>query len=357
VAQVEYSGVWKRYDNEVEALRGLDLTILDEELLVLVGPSGSGKSTALRLVAGLEEVSDGTISIGSRDVTRMPPARRNVSMVFQSYALFPHLTVRDNIGFGLRARRVPRSQAAERVARAAAQVDCTPLLDRKPSQLSGGERQRVALARAIVREPAVFLLDEPLSNLDAQLRVETRAELKRIHQQVGATMIYVTHDQIEALTMGDRVAVLDRGVLQQVGSPDEVYRRPANRFVARFVGSPAMNVMPAAVVDGALHGGPFRVTAPGALEAAAGADVELGVRPEHVDIAVAGAGVPAETQVIEVAGSETFLHLAVEGREIVARVASERHPDIGALVHVGPVPAIAYLFDAGSGSTLWAGGR
>jgi multiple sugar transport system ATP-binding protein len=357
VARVDYAGVWKRYDNEVEAVRGLDLAVLDGELLVLVGPSGSGKSTALRLVAGLEEVSEGTISIGSRDVTRMPPARRNVSMVFQSYALFPHLTVRDNIGFGLRARRVPRSQAAARVANAAAQVGCAALLERKPSQLSGGERQRVALARAIVREPDVFLLDEPLSNLDAQLRVETRAELKRIHQQVGATMIYVTHDQIEALTMGDRVAVLDAGILQQVGSPDEVYRRPANRFVARFVGSPAMNLMPAAVVDGALRGGPFRVTAPGALEAAAGRNVELGVRPEHIGIAAAGAGVPAETQVIEVAGSETFLHLAVEGREIVARVASERHPDIGAVVHVEPAPAIAYLFDAGSGSTLWAGGR
>ena len=357
MAGVEYAGVWKRYDNEVEAVRGLDLTVLDGELLVLVGPSGSGKSTALRLVAGLEEVSAGRVSIGSRDVTKVPPARRNVSMVFQSYALFPHLTVRDNIGFGLRARRVPRSQAAKRVAKAAEQVGCTALLERKPSQLSGGERQRVALARAIVREPDVFLLDEPLSNLDAQLRVETRAELKRLHQEVGATMIYVTHDQIEALTMGDRVAVLDAGVLQQVGSPDEVYRRPANRFVARFVGSPAMNVMPAAVVDGAVRAGPFRVTAPGAIEAATGREVELGVRPEHVEVAAAGSGIPTQARVIEVAGSETFLHLGFDGQEIVARVASERHPDIGSAVHVEPGPVAAYLFDVASGATVWAGGR
>ena len=256
MAELRFAGVRKDYGS-IRALRGLDLDVADGELIVLVGPSGSGKSTALRAAAGLEDVTDGTIHIGGRDVTRVPPAGRNISMVFQSYALFPHLTVAENIGFGLRARGVARAEAAGRVESAAKVVGCGELLERRPFELSGGERQRVALARALVREPDVFLLDEPLSNLDAQLRVHMRAELKRLHQRLEATMIYVTHDQVEALTLGDRVAVLRDGELQQLGPPDEIYRRPANRFAAQFIGSPAMNFFPGLVDDGVFRAGPF----------------------------------------------------------------------------------------------------
>jgi ABC-type sugar transport system ATPase subunit len=279
MADLRFAGVRKDY-GEIRALRGLDLEVADGEFLVLVGPSGSGKSTALRTAAGLEEVTEGSIHIGDRDVTNMRPAQRNVSMVFQSYALFPHLSVEENIGFGLRARGVRPGPAKVKVLAAAQLVGCENLLERKPSQLSGGERQRVALARALVREPDVHLLDEPLSNLDAQLRVHTRAELKRLHQRVGATMVYVTHDQVEALTLGDRVAVLNEGVLQQLGAPDDVYRRPANRFVARFIGSPAMNLFPAERVDGSLRAGPFLFEARPDLPER----VEVGVRPEHVQV-------------------------------------------------------------------------
>ena len=354
MARIAFEHVSKRYD-DVEALRDLGLVVADGELLVLVGPSGSGKSTALRVAAGLEDVSAGRIEIGGRDVTALPPAARNVSMVFQSYALFPHLTVAENIGFGLRARRVPRAQAREQVGAAAAAVGAAELLERKPHQLSGGERQRVALARALVRHPDVFLLDEPLSNLDAQLRVETRAELKRLHQRIGATMIYVTHDQVEALTMGDRVAVLDRGVLQQVGSPDDVYRRPVNRFVARFVGSPAMNVLPATVTDGTIRAGPFVLESPAAVERARGRDVEIGVRPEHVRVSADADSGRVEVQVVDVAGNETFLHLGAGGREVVARVGPDVRPDIGSTVAASVASEDAYLFDAASGETLWTG--
>lgn len=342
-----FENVHKRY-GDVAALRGLDLEARAGELLVLVGPSGCGKTTALRTAAGLEEVSEGSIRIGGRDVTSLAPARRNVAMVFQSYALFPHLTVRENVGFGLRARRVAREEARERVESAAAVVGCAGLLEREPHELSGGERQRVALARALVREPDVFLLDEPLSNLDAQLRVEMRAELRRLHDRVGATMVYVTHDQVEALTMGDRVAVLREGVLQQVGEPDQVYRRPANRFVATFVGSPAMNVFPAELDDGRLRAGPFTFDAP---EGVAGRRLEVGIRPEHVALAAEGA--PAVVEVVEMAGSETFLHLDAGGRRIVARVGPEQRPAVGTTVALAvAVPGRVHVFDAESGAAL-----
>ena len=260
-------GLVKRYGS-IEALRGLALEVADGELVVVLGPSGSGKSTLLRVVAGLEEADDGAVRIRGRDVTRLPPGRRNVSMVFQSYALFPHMTVAENIGFGLVVRGASTAEARERVAAAAELAGCAAFLERRPAELSGGERQRVALARALVREPDLFLLDEPLSNLDAELRGRMRTELKALHRRVGATMLYVTHDQVEALMLGDRVAVLADGALQQVGTPDEVWARPANRFVARFVGSPPMNIVaPGGAV--AVDGLPDR-------------PVELGVRPEHV---------------------------------------------------------------------------
>jgi ABC-type sugar transport system ATPase subunit len=347
MADLRFAGVRKDY-GEIRALRGLDLEVADGELLVLVGPSGCGKSTVLRTAAGLEEVTEGSIHIGDRDVTDVKPAYRNVSMVFQNYALFPHLSVEENIGFGLRARGVEPRRARDKVLTAAKLVGCEQLLERKPFELSGGERQRVALARALVREPDVHLLDEPLSNLDAQLRVYMRAELKRLHQNVGTTMVYVTHDQIEALTLGDRIAVLNEGVLQQLGPPDEVYRRPANRFVARFIGSPAMNLFPAERIDGSLHAGPFvfesRPNLPGR--------VEVGVRPEHVRVDEGDEGAAAEVQVVEMAGNETYLHLKASDSLLVARVGAEIRPPVGSPVRLRSSPADAYLFDAETGETL-----
>ncbi|HXV56257.1 MAG TPA: ABC transporter ATP-binding protein [Gaiellaceae bacterium] len=347
MAALRFEGVRKRY-GAVEALRGLELEVRDGELLVLVGPSGCGKTTALRVAAGLEQATQGSVLIGGRDVTRLPPGERDVAMVFQSYALFPHLNVAENVGFGLRARRVPRSDARERVEAAARTVGCDHLLGRRPHELSGGERQRVALARALVREPDVFLLDEPLSNLDAQLRVEMRAELRRLHDRLGATMVYVTHDQVEALTMGDRVAVLSAGELQQVGDPDEVYRRPANRFVATFVGSPAMNVLPAAVEGGRLRAGPFALEVPPGVD---GRPLEVGIRPEHVALVAAGA--PAVVEVVEVAGNETFVHLDAGGHRLVARAGPEARPPVGSAVAVAvAVPARVHVFDAETGAAL-----
>jgi ABC-type sugar transport system ATPase subunit len=346
-AALELEGVHKRY-GDVAALRGLDLRVGAGELLVLVGPSGCGKTTALRAAAGLEEVTEGTIRIGGRDVTQLLPAARNVAMVFQSYALFPHLNVAENIGFGLRARRVARDEARERIATAAGVVGCEALLARKPHELSGGERQRVALARALVREPDVFLLDEPLSNLDAQLRVEMRAELRRLHDRLGATMVYVTHDQVEALTMGDRVAVLSEGVLQQVGEPDEVYRRPANRFVATFVGSPAMNVLPAEPDGERLRAGPFTFDRPPGV---GDRPVEIGIRPEH--LALVPEGAPAVVEVVEIAGNESFIHLDAAGNRLVARVGPEQRPAVGSTVALAvTIPGSVHVFDAETGVAL-----
>jgi ABC-type sugar transport system ATPase subunit len=349
VAGLRFEDVQKTY-GEITALRGLDLDIEDGELLTLVGPSGSGKTTALRLAAGLEQVSSGAVHIGSRDVTHLPPAKRNVSMVFQSYALFPHLSAAENIGFGLRARGVSRAEVATIVREAAARAGCAALLERKPYELSGGERQRVALARALARRPDVYLLDEPLSNLDAQLRVETRAELKRLHRSLGTTMVYVTHDQLEALTLGSRVAVLDVGVLQQVGVPDEIYARPANRFVARFIGSPAMNLLPGAVEDGRLRAGPFTFDGPTA--SAPGRRLEVGIRPEHLELETGETGAPARVEVVESAGNETFVHVSAGGAMLVARASPERRFDVGDAVRVAASPRNVYVFDAETGATL-----
>jgi multiple sugar transport system ATP-binding protein len=350
VAGLRFAGVSKDY-GEIRAIRDVDLEVAPEELIVLVGPSGSGKSTALRLAAGLEEVTQGSIYIGGRDVTHVPPPARNVSMVFQGYALFPHLTVAENIGFGLRARRASRAETRARVESVAKVVGCSDLLLRRPFELSGGERQRAALARALVREPDVFLLDEPLSNLDAQLRVHMRAELKQLHQRVGGTMVYVTHDQVEALTLGDRVAVLRDGELQQVGTPDEVYGRPANRFVARFIGSPAMNVFAGRLEEGAVRAGPFVFSpAPrnGRLD---GQEFEVGIRPEHVQVTESH-GMPATVQVIEVAGSETYVHLVADGEALIARVPSQARPSIGDAVSVRADSEHAYFFEAATGERL-----
>ncbi len=298
MARVRLEGIVKTYPNGHAAVRGLDLTIEDGEFMVLVGPSGCGKSTVLRMIAGLETPTGGRLLIGDRDVTALPPQERDIAMVFQSYALYPHMSVRENLGFGLRMRHLPARGIAERVEAAARTLGLDPVLDRRPAQLSGGQRQRVALGRAIVREPQVFLFDEPLSNLDAKLRVETRAELARLHRRLGATAVYVTHDQEEAMTLGGRVAVLREGVLQQVAPPMELYRRPVNRFVAGFVGSPEMNFMPGELVPGAAPG-------PGLV---------LGIRPHDLAVVEGGAGdLDARVDVVEPLGSELVVHLRLGG--------------------------------------------
>jgi ABC-type sugar transport system ATPase subunit len=304
--------------------------VAEGELLAVVGPSGCGKTTLLRLIAGLEEPSAGRVLLGEHDVTGWRPGLRNVAMVFQSHALFPHLTVEENIGFGLAVRDVPAREISGRVRSAAELVGCTEHLARRPHELSGGERQRVALARALVREPALLLLDEPLSNLDTSLRVSLRAELKEIHRRVGGTTVHVTHDQVEALVLGDRIAVLDRGVLQQVGTPDEIWRMPANRFVATFIGTPSMNVFAAR--------GPL--VPPGLADGA----FEVGVRPEHVRLGRDGEA--GTVVMVEPVGSEAYVHLAVGDLSLVARVPAEWRPEPGAVVGVTLDPDHVHLFGA-----------
>jgi ABC-type sugar transport system ATPase subunit len=325
-------GVVKLYGDAV-ALRGIELDVADGELLAVLGPSGSGKSTLLRVIAGLEALSEGRVLIGGRDLTDLSPGRRNVSMVFQSYALFPHMTVEENIAFGLEVRDVPRREARERARAAAALVGCEAYLGRRPGTLSGGERQRVAVARALVRQPDVFLLDEPLSNLDAELRAQMRSELKRLHEQLGRTMVYVTHDQAEALVLGDRVAVLRDGALEQVDTPDGVWRAPANAFVARFVGTPGMNLLD--------EGRPLR------LDGLPGGRLRVGVRPEAVRLAAGG--VPATVSLVEVVGADALVHLQLEHETLVARVSAEERPSVGDVVGVAVDRRDVHLFEAESG--------
>ncbi len=314
MASVTYDHITKKFGDTL-AVRDFELAVENGEFMVLVGPSGCGKSTALRMLAGLEKVTDGRILIGERVVNNVAPQHRDIAMVFQSYALYPHMTVYDNLAFGLRNQKVPKKDIDRRVRRAADILDLDPLIKRKPKQLSGGQRQRVALGRAIVREPAAFLMDEPLSNLDAKLRVQTRAEILKLQQELGTTTIYVTHDQVEAMTMGDRIAVMSQGVLQQVGPPQELYRDPRNLFVAGFIGSPAMNLVPAGVIEGI--GGEDRIA---------------GFRPEHVDL---GDGRPdaihfdARVQVVEYLGDEQLVHLARKDAELQAKLPVEEELALG----------------------------
>ncbi|MGD8277731.1 MAG: sn-glycerol-3-phosphate ABC transporter ATP-binding protein UgpC [Gemmatimonadota bacterium] len=312
MASVSFQRVTKRFEGDVIAVDRLELDVRDGEFLVLVGPSGSGKSTALRMLAGLDHPTEGRIRIGDRDVTDVAPRERDVAMVFQNFALYPHMTVRENLSFGLRMRKVPRAEIERRVAATAAQLGLQRLLSRKPGALSGGERQRVALGRAIVREPSVFLFDEPLSNLDARLRAETRTELVRLHRELRTTMVYVTHDQVEAMTMGQRIAVLEDGRLQQVAAPLELYDRPANRFVAGFIGSPPMNFFPGRIEAGTarrFNGRSFTLdlAAPPADDAPA-RDVVLGIRPEHVRPAGDDADLRIRVLVVEPLGPETLIY-------------------------------------------------
>lgn len=316
-------------------INGVDLAVGEDELLVVLGPSGAGKTTLLRVVAGLMPAVRGSVYIREKDVTRLRPGLRNVSMVFQSYALFPHLTVAENISFGLVVRDVARAETRERTAAAAAAIGCEHLLDRKPFQLSGGERQRVALARALVREPDVFLLDEPMSNLDLELRVETRAEIKALHRRVGGTMVHVTHDQTEALVMGDRIAVMKDGSIEQLGTPEEIWNKPATAFVARFVGSPAMNLLPG---DGPVRPPDF-YPEPGWL---------IGFRPEAVVLGRAGDPLGSVSRV-DVVGEDSYVYLSVGGQSVVARVRTANRPHLGAAIRVGVRRSDLHLFDAATG--------
>jgi ABC-type sugar transport system ATPase subunit len=326
MASVRLEGVGKTYPNGHVAARGLDIAIADGEFMVLVGPSGCGKSTALRMIAGLETPTAGRVLIGEQDVTALPPQDRDIAMVFQSYALYPHMSVRQNLAFGLRMRGAAPATIADRVGQAAGALGLDAVLDRKPSQLSGGQRQRVALGRAMVRDPKVFLFDEPLSNLDAKLRVETRAELARLHRRLGATIVYVTHDQEEALTLGGRVTVMRDGLVEQVGPPMEVYRRPASAFVAGFVGSPAMNLLPGEISDGKWRGpGGLVLEAP----VAGARKVTLGVRPHDVAIVAQGTGdAAARVDVVEPRGSELLVHvrLGADGSGTDVRVVAPPEP-------------------------------
>jgi multiple sugar transport system ATP-binding protein len=335
MAQVSLRKIVKEYEGGVQAVKGIDLDIADHEFVVLVGPSGCGKSTTLRMVAGLEEITSGEISIGGSVVNDIPPRDRDIAMVFQNYALYPHMTVYDNMAFGLMLRKFPKEEIRRRVENAARILDIGPLLDRKPKALSGGQRQRVAMGRAIVRDPKVFLFDEPLSNLDAKLRVQMRTEIKKVHQTVKTTTVYVTHDQVEAMTLADRVVVMNHGVIEQVGPPTELYHRPATRFVAGFIGSPAMNFIPARLENGGaalnLHL-PDGIVLPVPAERAgryaghAGREVVFGIRPEHLteirpnDHRPHLAPFEAAPEVVEPLGMETLLHFWMQGNEICARV-------------------------------------
>ena len=342
---------------EEPAVNALDLEIADGEFLVLVGPSGCGKSTSLRMLAGLEEVTEGRVLIGDRDVTGMAPKDRDIAMVFQNYALYPHMSVADNMGFALKIQGVHKEERRERVVEAAKLLDLEELLDRKPKALSGGQRQRVAMGRAIVRNPQVFLMDEPLSNLDAKLRVQTRSQISSLTRRLGVTTVYVTHDQVEALTMGDRIAVMKSGVLQQVGPPRELYSTPQNVFVAGFIGSPAMNIFPARVLEGGVQVGSAVIPLERSVLADADADVLVGVRPEDLEISRAGgAGLAVSVDLVEELGADGYVyaHGESEGRrvDIVARVSGAAYPQLGDAITLTAKPGRVHVFDAVSGERL-----
>ncbi|WP_456695640.1 ABC transporter ATP-binding protein [Aeromicrobium sp. P5_D10] len=338
------------------AVDQLELQVEDGEFLVLVGPSGCGKSTSLRMLAGLEEVDGGRLLIGDQDVTDLPPKSRDIAMVFQNYALYPHMTVAENMGFALKIAGANKSEVTKRVTEAAKMLDITDYLDRKPKALSGGQRQRVAMGRAIVRSPRVFLMDEPLSNLDAKLRVQTRTQIAQLQRRLGTTTVYVTHDQVEAMTMGDRVAVLKDGVLQQCDAPREMYDRPANLFVAGFLGSPSMNLMELPVTDGGVaFGDTVTPVSRSSIAEADSATVTLGIRPEN--LGVAETGLRFEVDVIEELGADAYVYgrADVSGTEqiIVARADWRNPPARGEVLHLAPIdPDGVHLFDTASGRRL-----
>jgi len=360
VASVSFKNVYKKYAGDVVAVKDLNIEVADKEFLVLVGPSGCGKSTTLRMLAGLEEISDGEIWIGDRIVNNVAPKDRDIAMVFQSYALYPHMSVYDNMAFGLKLRKTPKQVIDQRVRETAKSLNIEQLLDRKPRQLSGGQRQRVAVGRAIVREPAVFLMDEPLSNLDAKLRVEARAFISKLHQRLGTTFVYVTHDQVEAMTMGSRIAVMNAGELQQIDTPATLYSHPANVFVAGFIGSPSMNFFNTTLIeeDGKLyvHAGNFKVpTPPARLEQYRpylGKDIILGIRPEDLHDPqyqpsnIQPAPIEANVDVVEQMGNEKIVYLEDSGKTFVARMDPRTTVSVGQRVPVVVDMSNIHLFDA-----------
>ena len=358
MASVTFDNATRLYPGGTRpAVDKLNLEIADGEFLVLVGPSGCGKSTSLRMLAGLEEVNSGRILIGDRDVTDVPPKDRDIAMVFQNYALYPHMTVAENMGFALKIAGVNKEERAARVLEAAKLLDLEEYLTRKPKALSGGQRQRVAMGRAIVRQPQVFLMDEPLSNLDAKLRVQTRTQIASLQRRLGVTTVYVTHDQTEALTMGDRIAVLKDGVLQQVGTPRDLYETPTNVFVAGFIGSPAMNLFPADLTEGGVRFGTAVAQLDrDVLQAASGGKVTVGVRPEDLTVAGSGEGLQVEVDVVEELGADGYLygHTEVDGQrvDIVARVDGRSHPEAGERIVITPAAQHLHAFDLETGERL-----
>jgi multiple sugar transport system ATP-binding protein len=362
MATVTYDKATRIYPGgDKPAVDQLDIDIADGEFLVLVGPSGCGKSTSLRMLAGLEDVNGGAIRIGDRDVTHLPPKDRDIAMVFQNYALYPHMTVADNMGFALKIAGVNKSEIRKKVEDAAKILDLTEYLGRKPKALSGGQRQRVAMGRAIVREPQVFLMDEPLSNLDAKLRVQTRTQIAGLQRRLGITTVYVTHDQVEAMTMGDRVAVLKDGLLQQVDSPRSMYDRPANLFVAGFIGSPAMNLVEVPITDGGVKFGnsvvPVEREALSTASDKGDKTVTVGVRPEHFDVASdSDKGVPVTVNVVEELGADGYVYgsakVGGEDVDLVVRVSGREVPEKGATVNVVPRGGETHVFSTSSGERL-----
>jgi len=343
---VTFDSVTRRYPGaDQPAVDALDLAVRDGEFMVLVGPSGCGKTTTLRMLAGLEPVDAGRISIGDRDVTAIDPGHRDIAMVFQNYALYPHMTVAQNMGFALKVAKTPKAEIRARVTEAAQLLGLAELLGRKPKDLSGGERQRVAMGRAIVRRPQVFLMDEPLSNLDAMLRVQTRNQIAELQRRLGITTVYVTHDQVEAMTMGDRVAVLRDGVLQQCAPPRELYRAPANVFVAGFIGSPAMNLFTVPVVDGAVSLGGYSLPVPRDVASGA-AELVIGVRPEHLTLG--DEGIDFDVDLVEELGADTYLYGAIHGsgEPVTVRVAADSSVRRGDRVRLRPDPEHVHFFGA-----------
>ena len=368
MASLSLKGIYKRYAGGVIAVSDFNLEIADKEFIILVGPSGCGKSTTLRMIAGLEEISEGELYIDSKLVNDTPPKDRDIAMVFQNYALYPHMTVFENMAFGLKLRKTPKDEIRRRVGEAARVLEIEHLLDRRPKALSGGQRQRVALGRAIVRNPKVFLLDEPLSNLDAKLRAQMRTELTKLHQRLATTFIYVTHDQVEAMTMGTRIVVMKDGFIQQISSPQVLYETPINLFVAGFIGSPQMNFIDASVEDSGgttyLKFGEARIALPAdkgrkpEVLAYVGKEVVLGIRPENIHDEEAfikqfpDALVNMDVDVVEMMGSETYLYMTCEGRSITARVSPRSTTKSGDKIRVAFDPARIHLFDKETEKTI-----
>lgn len=350
MANLALRNLTKAFGN-TEVLHGINLEVADGEFIVFVGPSGCGKSTTLRMIAGLEEVTSGEVIIGDKAVNNLEPKERDIAMVFQNYAIYPHMSVKKNIAFGLRSSKLSKEEKEARILEVAGILDMVPLLDRKPNALSGGQRQRVAIGRAMVRDPAVFLFDEPLSNLDAQLRTQMRLEIKKLHQRVGNTIVFVTHDQVEAMTMADRIVIMKDGHIQQVGTPAEVYHQPANAFVAQFIGAPSMNMLP-----GTLNGKGLKLGAGASLKTKwksdSALDVMVGVRPDDLSVGKGDPIVSGKVTVREPLGPETLIYVDTPSGEVIAKASGRTPPELGEEVVLSADPANLHVFDAKTGMAV-----